>query len=318
MAFGKLTVKAYASAPKKNIKAPSVKPAVKSYPLQEKGISSLNLLLIAPTCEEAEDYLCGLYFNLLQALTGSSLTAYTRDFTTINRLSELKQNLEEIVLKPVGGSYIRNTAEGETSLNPCTLTLGQSGNTALAMDLHFTCAEPEGAANQSADAVIVLLNCAESAEAAAKNITAARAAAAGRPVFCILTNFEKTQLFWGSDENTVPSVNLRRSLCELLHVSCQKNEYAVYAQIYGGLTFTDRKDGKAQLCANPKCREYMPVSCHIPVLLLMDALRKYRSGLAEDTVDNGALEKLHVLMGPHSDKAGGWYDLGYQNGGGTE
>ena len=316
MAFGRIVVRACASKPMKSKKETPVKPVVKTVTPQEKGMAALEILLVAPTCEEAADYLCGVYFNLVQTLTGSKLSAYTREFSTISRLSEIKQGLEEIILKPVGGSYVRRTAEDEMPMEQCTLTLGQAGNTALAMDLHFKLVTPAQVSGQEADAVIALLNCAEDPEVAARNIQMVRLGAAGRPVFWVLANFEKKQLLWTSDGIAAPKVTMRSSLREQLGVSCQKNEYAVCAQIYGGLEFTGRKDGKAVLCSDYRCREYMPVGCHVPVIAMCEAVRKYRASVEENLIADATMERIRLLVQPHLDGIKGWYDVCNENGGG--
>lgn len=315
MAFGKIAV----VSQKKKPAAPQQKEPVvqvrKPVPVYEKGSSVMEILLIAPTREEAQDFLCGVYFNLVQAVSGSQLTAYTREFSTVNNLSERKQNLEEAILKPVGKEFIRRAAEDELPMDQCSITLAQSGNTALSLDLHFTWASPREAAGRQADVVFALLNCAESQEKAADYMQAARNAASGCPVFWILTNFEQKNLFWASDGDNAPKTQLRSSLRELLGVSCGSWEYAAYAQIYGGLEFVRRDGGNAVVQTTQRCREYMPVACHIPVFAAVDALRRFRVSQDENAVPDATLEKLWLLMKVQCDRIRGWYDGNNANGG---
>lgn len=273
----------------------------------EKGASVMEILLVAPTCAEAEDFLCGCYFNLNKAVSGSSLTAYTREFPTINRLTETKHLMEETILKPVGREIVRAAAEDELPLEQCNITVSQAGNTALSLDLHFTWAAPGTAAGHQADVVFALLNCAE-AQSAAASINAARNAAAGSPVIWILSNFEKKNVFWAIDGTTAPRAQLRRELQELLGLSCGNGEYAVYAQLYGGLEFIGRNGGNAVLRTDRRCREYMPVACHVPVFMAVEAVRRYRAGQQESAAPDATQEKIYLLMQEHKDTLKGWYD----------
>ena len=316
MAFGKLVVRACASTPPKRKRETPVKLTEKPSPAPEKGTAGLDIMLIAPTCQEAEDYLCGLYFNLLQALGGGRATAYTREFLAISRLSDIKQELEEIVRKPVGGTYIRRGAEDEPSLTQCTLTLGESGNTALAMDMRFVWTSPKEAVGRKTDVVLALLNCGENAETAAKAMDAARSAANGGPILWVLTNFEKKHLFWNTDGDSSLKASLRSSLCELLNISCKKDEYVVYAQTYGGLEFIGREENDAILRSDVRCRDYMPVGCHVPVMVMVEAIWKYYAHKEENAAMNAAVEKIRILMQPHYDRIKGWYDTGNEKGGG--
>lgn len=316
MAFGKIMVNALAAAPQKKKKEAPIQPAVKAAPVQEKGDCVVNILLVAHSCEEAADYLCGAYFNLVQALGGSNLTAYTREFSTISKLSETKQSLEEMVLKPVGREYIRRTAEDEVAFDQCTMTLGQTGNPSLGLNVHFIWGEPGSVAGAPADVVFVLLNCAEGAETAARTMNTVRSGASGRPVFWILTNFENRKLFWHTDGDAAPKVEIRSKLREILDVSCRPGEYVAYAQIYGGLEFADRKNGKAVLRTDARCREYMPVGCHVPVIAGVDVLQRHRKHQEESVTPDATMERICLLMQAHHDKAKGWYD-GYSEKGGA-
>ena len=315
MAFGKIAVARQKQKPAAPQQKEPVVRVKKPAPVYEKGSSVMEILLVAPTREEALDYLCGVYFNLVQAVSGSQLTAYTREFATINQLSERKQNLEEAILKPVGREFVRRAAEEELPLEQCTIILAQSGNTALSLDLHFTWASPREAGGRQADVVFALLNCSEGQEKAAGCMQAVRSAAAGRPVFWILTNFEQKSLFWTSDGDGAPKTQLRSSLRELLGVSCGSWEHAAYAQVYGGLEFIRRDGGNAVVQTTQRCREYMPVACHIPVFAAVDALRRYRVSQDETAVPDATLEKLWLLMKVQCERIRGWYDGNNANGG---
>lgn len=316
MAFGKIAVvpqRIKASRPKQSEPAVRVR---KTAPVLEKGTSVMEVLLIAPTGEEAWDFLSGLYFDLIQAVSGSQLTAYTREFSTINRLSENKQLLEETIAKPVGREFVRRPAEDGLPMEQCTITVGQSGNPALTLDLHVTWVTPAGTGGRQADVVFALLNCAEGRQAAAECMRAAKSAAAGHPVFWILSNFEQQSLFGPSDGGSVPRVQLRDSLRELLEVSCGAWEFASYAQVYGGLEFVRREDGKAVLRTDYRCREYAPVACHVPVFVAVEVLRRYRANQNESAAPDAALEKIWLLMQPQYELVRGWYDNGANGGSG--
>lgn len=315
MAFGKIAVISQSRKPAAPRQKEPVVQVKKPVPVYEKGSSVMEILLIAPTCEEALDFLCGVYFNLVQAVSGSQLTAYTREFPTINNLSERKQTLEESILKPVGREFVRRASEDALPLDQCTITLAQSGNPALSLDLHFTWASPREAGGRQADVVFALLNCSEDQEQAALSIQAARSAASGRPVFWILTYFEQKSLFWAADLDNLPNAQLRGSLRELLGVSCGSWEYAAYAQVYGGMEFVRRDGGNAVVRTNQRCREYMPVACHIPVFAAVDTLRRFRANQNENAVPDATLEKLWLLMKVHCDRIRSWYDGNNAKGG---
>ncbi len=311
MAFGKISV----VSRRKTSEQPKREARVRqSPPVQEKGSSVVEVLLIAPTGEEAGDFLCGLYFDLVQAVSGSQVTAYTREFPTINRLSETKQSLEEMTAKPVDREFVRRAAEDDQPLNQCTITIGQAGNTALALDLHITAVTPDGAGGRQADVVFALVNCAEDRQAAAASMGAARSAAGGKPLIWILSNFEQKSLFWLEQGDAAPKVQLRDSLRAQMELSCGSWEFAAYTQIYGGLEFVRREQGKAVLRTNYHCREYMPVGCHAPVFAAVEALRRYRAGQDENAAPDAALEKLWLLLKPLYAPVYGWYD-GHGNGG---
>lgn len=317
MAFGKFSM--VSRSPKTRKPVEKQKPAeVKKQPTAfDKGASVIEILLIAPTCEEAEDFLCGCYFNLIEAMGGSGVTAYTREFSTITRLTETKQLMEEVILKQVGRELLRTTPKDEQPLQQCSITLAQAGNTALAVDLHITWAAPAAAAGHQSDVVFALLNCAEP-QSAMVCMNAAQQASGDRPLIWIVSNFENRQLFWSVDGSTTPKVQLRRELLELLSLSCNANEYVSYAQLYGGLEFVARKDGFACLRSDRRCREYMPRGCHVPVFVAIDAVRRFRSNSEGTVLPDAALEKLWMLMQVHKDTLKGWYESYTEKGAGAK
>lgn len=317
MAFGKISMVSRSAKIRKPVE--KQKPAeVKKQPaVYDRGASVIEILLVAPTCEEAEDFLCGCYFNLIEAVGGSGVTAYTREFSTITRLTETKQLMEEVILKPVGRELLRTTPKDELPLEQCTITLAQAGNTALAVDLHVTWAAPAAAAGHQADVVFALLNCAEP-QSAMVCMDAARQASGGRPLIWIVSNFENRQLFWSVDGSTAPKVQLRRELQELLSLSCNANEYVSYAQLYGGLEFVARKDGFVCLRSDRRCREYMPRGCHVPAFVAIDAIRRFRSNSEGTVLPDVALEKLWLLMQVHKDTLKGWYEGNTEKGAGAK
>ena len=307
MAFGKIEMVSRRAKPGKPVADKKV-PEVKKQPVvYNKGASVMEVLLIAPSCEEAEDFLCGCYFNLNQMVGGSDLTVYTKEFYTITKLTDTKQLLEETILKPVGRELLRKAAEDEQPLSNCTITLGQAGNPALALDIHFTWAAPSAAGAQQADVVFALLNCAEP-QSAQICVNAARNAAAGHPLLWIVSNFEQKKLFWSVDESSAPQAQLRRELKELLNLACAAGEYAVYTQVYGGMEFIGRTGGSALLRSDRRCREYMPMGCQVPVFVAMDAVRRYRTNQGENALPDAVLEKIWMLALRYNDTIKGWFD----------
>lgn len=313
MAFGKFIMvssKAKTRKPEEKKKIPEVKKTPVTF---DKGASVIEILLIAPTCEEAEDFLCGSYFNLIQVVGGSGLTVYTREFSTITKLTETKQLMEEVILKPVGKEIVRATPKDEVPLEQCTITLAQAGNTALSVDLHFVWATPSTAVGHQADVVFALLNYAES-QVSQACVNAARQAATNYPLIWIISNFENKQLFWSVDGNTAPKAQLRKELRELLNLTCNANEYISYMQFYGGLEFLGRSGGNVLLRSDRRCREYMPVGCHVPAFVAIDAVRRFRSNVEGAVIPDVALEKLWLLMQVHNDTIKGWYDCHVEKG----
>ena len=67
MAFGKIAVARQKQKPAAPQQKEPVVRVKKPAPVYEKGSSVMEILLVAPTREEALDYLCGVYFNLVQA-----------------------------------------------------------------------------------------------------------------------------------------------------------------------------------------------------------------------------------------------------------
>lgn len=313
MAFGKFSMVSRQAKPRKPVE--EKKPPESKMPpmVFDRGASVMEILLIAPTCEEAEDFLCGCYFDIIQAVGGSRLTAYTKEFSTITRLTEIKQLMEETILKPAGRELLRKTPEDGVPFEQGTITLGQAGNPALAVDLHFTWSSPSLVAGRQADAVFVLLNCAQP-QAAQICIHAARQAAAGYPLIWVVSGFENKKVIWSEDGNSTLSVQLRRELRELLGLTSGAGEYAAYVQLYGGMEFVGRTDGSALLRSDRRCREYMPMGCHVPVFVAMDAVRRFRSNQETNHTGDLAMEKLWQLMQVHRDTLKGWYDTQTQKG----
>ena len=308
MAFGKIS----AVAPKKA--SPPPKPVPKPVMVYEKGTSIMEISLVAPTSEEASDFLCSAYFDFIQQVSGTELAVYTREFETINRFSETKQELEETILKPVGREFVRRTPEDGFPMDQCTITLSQTGNTGLSLDLHFTWTPVGRLSANAGDVVFALLNYAEGTDCAGY-IASVRSAAAGRPVFWIITNFEQEILFWGIDSDSRVEASMRRKLMESFGLKLAAGEFAAFSQTYGGLEFAGRDGGYAVMRTTRRCREYMPVGCHAALFVSVGALRRYKAAQDENASPDATVEKIVLLMKMHENSVKRWYEAYHEKGG---
>lgn len=311
MAFGKIMA---GSIQKKSPQKPAEKPVPKPVMVYAKGTSVMEILLVAPTSEEASDFLCSAYFDFLQEVSGTELAVYTREFETINRFSETKQELEEIILKPVGREFVRKTAEDAVPMDQCTITMSQTGNTGLSLDQHFTWVTVQRLAGMQGDVIFALLNYAEGCDYSGY-ITSVRNAAAGRPVFWIITNFEKEDVFWGAETERQLNARLRKKLCEAIGIQLVNGECITYAQVYGGLEFLRRDGGYAVMRTDYRCREYMPAGCHAPLFASVGVLRKYKESQGENVAPDPTVEKISLLMKVHENAMKLWYEVYHEKGG---
>jgi len=237
-----------------------------SAPPLPNGGERLSILLVADSLTRAEDFLCGVYFNLVSAASGSGLSVYTRQFETITRLSELKQQLEQAALAPAGREVARDAGE-YPPLRQAVLTLGLAGRASPFLDLAFTCAAPGAAGEGGGEAVIALVDAHAGPNAARAVGELARRAAGGGSVIWVITGFEDAMLLSDDAPAPPPQDDLRLSLRAGLELSPGEEDMVTYAQLYGGLELV-RADGEggSVMRSHPDCLDYVPAACHLGVL----------------------------------------------------
>lgn len=271
MAIGKMQVLLQNSHKKQSTKKSNspkseeilnVKPA--SY---MKGSQHMDIVLLAPTKEEAEDFLCGLYFDLMQCFAGKGVSVYTNEFATITKLAEVKQDLEASIMKTPGSRVYRAISQDEENLTKCTFTLSQSANQSLSLDLNFKCVTSLENGCETADFVLVLVNSQENGEFNQKILNNMSDFTTKSPVFLAVCGFENEAVYWEADGPIPFKAELRHRLTEKIGISAKENEWISFVQLYGGLEFAERDEqGLPLFKVSQRCRDYMPFACHIPII----------------------------------------------------
>lgn len=300
MAFGRVLVMPIGAKKPKIKREPEKKVEIKPA-VREKSLTHLNTLVVAGSSIEAADFLCGVYFSMSHQLAGGEISVYTTEFGTISRLTEIKQDLEEGILKPVGKDVWRRSPEEGEPLSHCTLTVGQSGNQALAMDLECRWVAPGTAGGMGADLAFVLVNWAEGPEAAATM----KAAVAGLscPVVWVICGFESKTFFWGADDSPILKNAVRDALRQELGIAGKSKDVIAYAQLYGGLEFVQREpDGSMRYRTYRQCREYVPVGCHAGVLAAAEEALRQKGG-------ESSVETLRQMLQRKLRECKSWYTV---------
>lgn len=308
MAFGTIQVVETAPSPVSRPKRPST-PAPsrpKGTPAPAASVPSgqgvVEIAVVAPTLAEADDLLCGVYFNLEQLLSGSDLSVYTRDLAVITRLVEIKQDLETRCTAPVGRESLRTVPEGSAPLNGALLTVGESGRQTVSLDLRFRCVTPAALSTVSgADAVWVLLGQDESARRLAE--TAARQTA-DRSVFWLVAGFENKFALLANDPSQALGARERKEMCAGLGVPRTPGEHVGFVQLYGGLEFVRRDSEGAVVRTHQRHREYTPAACHLPVYTAVRDAMSRRPEL--NAACGGLLTRLQTGFAPWLEQWDSW------------
>lgn len=279
MAFG--SIKVISRGAERTQKPPRTKPekrvdtSVLAGMAVAAGALHMNVAIVAKSVQEAANYLCGLYFNTGAAMAGRTNACYTQDFATICRLAELKQELEYEVLQPVGSEIsIRGPMEGET-LAHCVLNMGQPGKQADSAELEFRWAATASAV-AGADIAVVLVNLTEDNDALKK-----AAADLACPVVWVVWGFEQNALFEPEEADPGIEPTVLRLLTQNASIAGKQTDVLSFVQLYGGLRLLNRlDDGTANLETWRKCREYVPVGCHVGLMAAMLAALNRQERLA--------------------------------------
>nr|WP_300815954.1 hypothetical protein [uncultured Acetatifactor sp.] len=214
-----------AAAPKSNKAVPAPKPA-KAAPAP-KGQGVLEIMVIASTLAEADDFLCGVYFDLEHLLSGSGLSVYTRDLSAITRLVEIKQDLEACCSAPVGQESVRTIPEESEPLDGLEMTLGEFGRQTASLDLRFHCTTPAGlSAVGRGDAVWVLLGQDEDSRRMVAEVARQQP---DQPVFWLIANFENQCVYPADIPSQTLGAQKRKAMCERLGVPRLSGDHAGYA-----------------------------------------------------------------------------------------
>lgn len=305
MAFGTIQVVDAAPRPvSRPTRAPA--PAASRPAPTPSGQGVVEIAVIAPTLAEADDLLCGVYFNLEQLLSGSGLSVYTRDLAVITRLVEIKQDLEARCTAPVGQESLRTVPEGSAPLNGALLTLGESGRQTVSLDLHFRCVTPAALSTVGgADAVWVLLGQDGSARQLVETVARQMP---DRPVFWLVTGFESKSVFPVNDPSLALGAQARKEMCTGLGVPRIPGDRVVFAQLYGGLEFVRRDGEGAAVRTHQRHREYTTAACHLPVYAAVGEAMSRRPEL--NAACGGLLAMLQAGFAPWLEQWGSWCETG--------
>lgn len=228
-----------------------------------KGKGVVEITVVAPTLAEADDLLCGVYFNLEHLLSGSGLSVYTRDLSAINRLVEIKQDLETRCTAPVGQESVRTIPQESESLDGLEMTLGEFGRQTASLDLRFYCTTPAAlSAAGRGDAVWVLLGQDENSHRMASEVARRLP---DQPVFWLVADFEKQCVYPDNIPSQTLEVKKRKAMCADLGIPRLSGDHVGFIQLYGGLEFVRRDGEDAVVCTHLRHREYTPAACHLPV-----------------------------------------------------
>lgn len=306
MAVGTIKVKLLNAQPAVRTETPVAEPVSAPVPPPPprtftKGKAEVNIAIAAPTLTEAEDFLCGAYFGLVDAASGTSLSVYTQEFSTITRFAEIKSDLEDASRKPTGTEIKRSRDEVITDLSRCSVTVGQSGSKAMNIDINFTCIKP-GALELSADAVLVILSAADPGVSEIKD--AAERAAGNSPVYWIITGFDETERLWGGVNADPPKASVKKQLREKIGVPCRSGDHVAFAQTYGGIKIASRNGDIPTFVSHNVSRDYVPCGCHIPLIDAIISALKLKAGggdaeilSAYNMVKNGFVKVEPIIGG---------------------
>lgn len=291
MAFGTISAEALKVQPTAKDEPKIITPMPASI---EKGASEIDIAIVASGMTQAEDFVCGVYFNMVEASAGTSVSVYTHEFKTVTRLAEIKSELETASRKPTGTEIKRVREEYAADLSHCSITLGQSGSKSLTLDVNFSVTAPNTAGSADADAVFALLDlCCPDIEDIK---TAALRTAGGTPVYWIVTGFEEAALLWSGDYGNAPKPHIKDSLRGRAGVPCRAGDHVAYVQMYGGIRFVRSDDSGATFLSHGVSRDYAPCGCHMPVLTAVEETLRHRANDAEsaDTAANTIRSSLNT------------------------
>ncbi len=301
MAFGTIQVVEAAPRPASRPKRPPAPAASRPAPTPS-GQGVVEIAVIVPTLAEADDLLCGVYFNLEELLSGSDLSVYTRDLAVITRLVEIKQDLETRCTAPVGQESLRTVPEGSAPLNGALLTLGESGRQTVSLDLRFRCVTPASlSAASGADVVWVLLGQDESARQLAETVARQMP---DRSVFWLVTGFERKFALLANDPSLTLGARERKEMCAGLGVPRAPGDHVGFVQLYGGLEFVRRDGEGAVVRTHQRHREYTPAACHLPVYTAVGEAMSRRPEL--NAACGGLLTRLQAGFAPWLEQWDSW------------
>ena len=267
-------------------------------PVHGAGLQRMEFLVVAPSAVEAADFVCGAYFNMVHMTSGSKVSTYTRDFQAITQLTERKQVLETAIMRAPGTEVFLRPQDAE-GLEDILVTISQSGNQELALDLHFRCGTPGTAGG--ADAVFALLRPGDP-----RNAEVTAGVGSAQRVFYVIGGFEEQTVFMENATASALKADLRSQLAEGLGIPRDGGGFSACAQIYGGLLFDRREDGTLVCRTNARCREYAPVGCHIPVLTAITEIARRRVAADENTPARVLFDMIGSCFREREPAGGSW------------
>lgn len=274
MPFGTIQVIPAAQPPKKKIEKQTSSQA-------SQGMARFDVLIVAQSIVEATDFLCGMYFDMTRMTGGSAISVYTRDFQTISQLAERKHMLEAAISK-LPGTEIRRVNAEDDGLTTCILTIGQTGNQLLTLDINIRCVTPENMSR--ADAVFVLFRPGEGL-----NMEAVDDDNASNQVFWIAGGFEDREVYLENGTTVPLNATLRTDLRSTVR---RKGGFFACTQVYGGLEFVRREDDAVVFRSSARSREYTPVGCHIPVFTAITEHARH----SDEAEGSGAIQELYSMI----------------------
>lgn len=226
---------------------------------------------------------------------GREISCYTQEFPTITRISEIKQTYESLVLASIGNYVSRISSEENLPLLEPTLSLSQSGNQALAIDLQFHYVPLAFLTGQEkADAVFILVNATqpqEEFERVRENISSV----GKMPVFLIMTCLEKQKIFWESEYMASSQGKYYEAVRQEWKLPDRDGDYVAFVQLYGGLEFLEYQEEKLLFRTVHNCREYLPVACHLPIFYAIKEIVAKRNLLKEMAVSEDVAQLMQML-----------------------
>lgn len=288
----------------KDIKKPEYVPEpIKVNYTPNEGVDDLSIAIVAANEVQAKDFVCSLYCNLTALTQTSELSFYTRQHHTIAMLTETKQYLERVLMNPSGRKI---TCTNSEVYSEYILSLGQTANQKLSLNLHFYCCSYDNAVRASgADIVLVLVNTADT-QITAEQIAGTGKAFGNRPVTWVFTGFARENIYYTPELDIAPSSSVTRKIKSSFS-QCMKNGDSIcYAQQYGGIVIEEHEGNLPVYTTIAECREYTPVACSLPLAYSLTTFRKTCD--ESRTAVHKICDMLNSILRKGGEISNGWHE----------